>query len=55
MRMRKSHIAFYIRALMVCVLLLCFSSRTSAQEKNYKAYSVYVYNFIKYIEWPEEM
>lgn len=51
---RKSYIAFYIRALMLCMLFLCFSSRTYAQEKNYKAYSVYVYNFIKYIEWPEE-
>jgi hypothetical protein len=33
---------------------LGFNSRSYAQEINYKAYSVYVYNFIKYIEWPEE-
>ncbi len=24
-----------------------------AQEKDYKAYTLYVYNFMKYIEWPE--
>lgn len=54
MRMRNSHISFFIRAIMLCVLLLCFSKRTYSQEKNYKAYSVYVYNFIKYIEWPED-
>lgn len=54
MRMRNLHISFFIRAIMLCVLLLCFSKRTYSQEKNYKAYSVYVYNFIKYIEWPED-
>lgn len=50
----RSHIAFFMRAAMLCVLLLCFNEEAYSQEKNYKAYSVYVYNFIKYIEWPEE-
>ncbi|HLC82735.1 MAG TPA: YfiR family protein [Bacteroidia bacterium] len=52
--MSKSHIAFFIRTFILCVLCFCNSIRGHAQEKNYKAYSVYVYNFIKYIEWPEE-
>ena len=26
----------------------------SAQEINYKAYSLFVYNFTKYMEWPED-
>jgi hypothetical protein len=30
-----------------------FTQKASAQEKDYKAYSIYVYNFIKYIEWPQ--
>ena len=50
---RKSNIAFLICTFM-CALCLCFNTRANAQETNYKAYSVYVYNFIKYIEWPEE-
>lgn len=37
----------------IFLMLFCFSSRSYAQETNYKAYSVYIYNFIKYIEWPE--
>ncbi len=54
MTKRKINIAFLFRTLVMCVLLLCFNTRVHAQETNYKAYSVYVYNFIKYIEWPEE-
>lgn len=43
-------------SVLVCfmALWLCFAQKASAQEINYKAYSVYVYNFIKYIEWPAE-
>jgi len=37
----------------VCILNMLFSNKCSAQEKDYKAYSIYVYNFIKYIEWPQ--
>ncbi len=36
------------------VLLLAFSSRSYAQETNYKSYSLFLYNFIKYIEWPAD-
>jgi hypothetical protein len=34
------------------LLSITFTAKTRAQEKDYKAYSIYVYNFIKYIEWP---
>lgn len=30
------------------------AEKTAAQEVNYKAYSLFVYNFMKYMEWPEE-
>lgn len=39
------------------LLLLLFSKglaeTCSAQEVDYKSYTLFVYNFIKYIEWPE--
>ena len=50
----RSNISLLLCTFMMCLLSLGFSSGASAQEKNYKAYSVYVYNFIKYIEWPED-
>ncbi len=39
-----------ILALMVCGL---FGGRARAQETNYKAYTLFIYNFMKYVEWPE--
>lgn len=30
------------------------AEKAAAQEVNYKAYSLFVYNFMKYMEWPEE-
>jgi hypothetical protein len=41
--------------LLFSILLLIAGSCTTAkaQERDYKAYSIYVYNFIKYIEWPQ--
>ena len=30
-----------------------FSLSSSAQETDYKSYTLFVYNFMKYIEWPE--
>ena len=30
------------------------SNKLTAQSTNYKAYSLFVYNFMKYVEWPEE-
>ncbi len=37
----------------VCILLFAFSYCGFAQETNYKTYSIFIYNFIKYIEWPK--
>jgi hypothetical protein len=47
MRLRKRYFLF--------VLLFAFSGagKLAAQEVDYKAYSLFVYNFMKYIEWPE--
>lgn len=43
------------RAIWVAVLFLCsgISSQCKAQETDYKAYTLFIYNFMKYIEWPE--
>ena len=30
------------------------NNKSTAQSTDYKAYSLYVYNFMKYVEWPEE-
>ncbi len=38
---------------MLLVFLLCFKSNGLAQDVDYKAYTLFVYNFMKYIEWPE--
>lgn len=35
------------------LLLTAFSYRVQAQDVDYKAYTLFVYNFMKYIEWPE--
>ena len=49
---------FFVRklnAVLVLMLILLGGSATSlAQEINYKAYTLFVYNFMKYIEWPQE-
>src|SRR5688500_8649786 len=38
-----------------CVLLagVILPEKVHAQETDYKAYTLFVYNFMKYIEWPE--
>lgn len=48
----------YLRAIVIVatVLLLniTMSNRAAAQEVDYKSYTLFVYNFMKYIEWPED-
>ena len=51
---RSSHIGFFGSMLIACMMLFGGNNSCRAQDVNYKAYSVYVYNFIKYIEWPQE-
>lgn len=52
--MKKKALIFRFIICLTAVLILdmAASSKCAAQEKDYKAYSIYVYNFIKYIEWP---
>ena len=41
-------------SLMIVMFFLLFSNLSKAQGVDYKAYSLYVYNFMKYVEWPEQ-
>lgn len=45
-----ARMAYRLILLTAFACLGCFS--VNGQEVNYKAYSLFVYNFIKYIEWP---
>lgn len=47
-----SNILFSCRIFLVLLGLLAFKS-AKAQDVDYKAYTLFVYNFMKYIEWPE--
>lgn len=40
--------------LFMLVFVVFANNKVNAQSTDYKAYSLYVYNFMKYIEWPEE-
>jgi YfiR/HmsC-like len=40
-------------AVMIIMLSLVSAGSTLAQVSNYKAYTLFVYNFTKYIQWPE--
>ena len=53
MRQKNFFIRFIISLSTIGLLNLFCSDQSKAQEVDYKAYSIYVYNFIKYIEWPE--
>jgi hypothetical protein len=43
------------RSLLLAALLLrgLYSGNCRAQETDYKAYTLFIYNFMKYVEWPE--
>ncbi|MFN5458896.1 MAG: YfiR family protein [Bacteroidota bacterium] len=45
-----------MKLLLTIVVLFLYSvgTKLKAQDKDYKAYSLFVYNFMKYTEWPEE-
>ena len=39
---------------MIVLLMVCANVNTvKAQETDYKAYTLFIYNFMKYVEWPE--
>jgi hypothetical protein len=45
---------FNLRAIAIALVLLCGSlNKVKAQETDYKAYTLFIYNFMKYVEWPE--
>src|SRR3954470_9508528 len=40
--------------MIIVLVLLCGSvNKIKAQETDYKAYTLFIYNFMKYVEWPE--
>src|SRR6202008_339110 len=41
-------------SLELIILMSALGKRAAAQDMNYKAYTLFVYNFMKYVEWPEE-
>ena len=49
--MRRLKNICYTGLFMLMFQLISF--RAAAQDVDYKAYSLFVYNFMKYIEWPE--
>ncbi len=50
----KGNIIWLKRLLLVALLLRgLYSGNTKAQETDYKAYTLFIYNFMKYVEWPE--
>ena len=53
--MQKRFHIFEPKVIWITVLFLCsaFSSQLKAQETDYKAYTLFIYNFMKYVEWPE--
>lgn len=53
--MKKSTNINFFRTLLVTAIIFCglWGKNYKAQETDYKAYSLFVYNFMKYIEWPE--
>lgn len=52
--MKKRGNIFNVRAALVVLLLLVSGlNNIKAQETDYKAYTLFIYNFMKYVEWPE--
>ena len=51
---KRSDIKFLRKTALILVLLCCLAPRkAAAQDVDYKAYTLFVYNFMKYVEWPE--
>jgi hypothetical protein len=42
-----------IRCILLTALLIAGNFKAGAQETDYKAYTLFIYNFMKYVEWPE--
>jgi hypothetical protein len=49
----EAYIKRGVKLLLFLLLLGGATSRLRAQDVDYKAYTLFVYNFMKYVEWPE--
>ncbi|MGZ3903861.1 MAG: YfiR family protein [Bacteroidia bacterium] len=49
----KSNISLWGKLLLLVLFMRGVSSKCYAQDVDYKAYTLFVYNFMKYVEWPE--
>lgn len=49
----KGILKYKIIILLAALWLGCGMGKARAQDVDYKAYTLFVYNFVKYIEWPE--
>jgi len=50
----KTNHIISVRVILMTLLLLCGNlNKLKAQETDYKAYTLFIYNFMKYVEWPE--
>jgi len=53
--LKKAQYITHLKKLLLLALILrgVWSGNCKAQETDYKAYTLFIYNFMKYIEWPE--
>ena len=50
----KYSLRFSLPGILLLAAFLISPGKATAQDVDYKSYTLFVYNFIKYIEWPEE-
>ncbi|MBC7865885.1 MAG: YfiR family protein, partial [Bacteroidia bacterium] len=47
-----THIKISVRVAMLLCFFIFSKKEIKAQDVDYKAYTLFVYNFMKYVEWP---
>jgi hypothetical protein len=47
-----NNISLSLKLTLLVFLLKGFTEKCFAQDRDYKAYTLFVYNFMKYVEWP---
>lgn len=50
---KSKKISFGAKLILLFLFLNGISAKSVAQDVDYKAYTLFVYNFMKYVEWPE--
>jgi hypothetical protein len=50
---KVKNISFTLKFLVVLFFAQGLTNKCAAQDVDYKAYTLFIYNFMKYIEWPE--